>query len=175
MERVIRMFTDKEISNILDDITIIIDTREKKNDHITDIFDEMKVHYRPEKMDSGDYTFELPNYPELGLDGSIVVERKNSLDEISQNFTKHRDRFQREFQRFEDESVHILIENATWKKLLKGSYRSKLPPKSFVASLITWSIRYDSNVWMVTKAESAVVIYNLIYYGLRERLKDYDS
>lgn len=164
--------TDNQISKILNDIEIIIDTREKKNSHITNALDEIGVKYVHEKLDSGDYSFRLPNNSGLKLDKSILIERKNSLDEIAQNFTKHRERFTNEFERVGDSKMHILIEGATWLKLVRGSYRSKLPPKSFMASLMTWNVRYDTNIWMCNKSEAPVLIYNIIYYGLREKLKN---
>lgn len=165
--------TDKEIAQILNDIVIVCDTREKKNDHIVDYMYNNGIKVKHESLTSGDYSFILPNHPELGLDKSILIERKNSLDEISQNFTKNRKRFVNEFERIdESQTIHLIIETATWKKLLNGSYRSKLEPKSLLASILTWNVRYDTNVWFCNKPESGVLIHNIIYYGLREKLKN---
>ena len=164
--------TDKEMQSILDDIVVIVDTREKKNDHILEYFKENGINYVVKKLDTADYSIELPNHPELNLDRKFLVEKKNSLDEISGNFTKGRDRFAREFERVVDENIHLVIENATWKKLLNGSYRSKFPPKSFMASLLTFSIRYNIKVWFCTPKESPTVIYNILRYELFEYLKN---
>lgn len=163
--------TDKLISEILKDMTILVDTREQKNQHILDFFDKIGAKYRVEKLETADYTIVLPNYPEINIDRQILVEKKNSLDEIAGNFTKDRDRFTREFDRVTSEKIHLVIEQATWKKLLKGSYRSKFPPKSFMASIMTFNVRYDCPVWFVGIEESPVVIYNILYYGLYEHLK----
>ena len=110
------------------------------------------------EVDSGDYSFILPNYSELNLDKKILIERKGSLDELAGNFTKGRKRFQREFERLEsDQKMHLLLENFTWRKLLNDSYRSKFSPNAYKASLITWSIRYDFKVWNVVKKDSEVL------------------
>lgn len=162
--------TDSELGKALDSIIIIVDTREKKNKHILDYFDKYKIPYKIAKVDSGDYTYVMDS--KYQLDGKVCVERKNSWDEISQNFTKNRARFINEFERAGDTKIHIVIENASWLTLFRGSYRSKLPPKSFIASLFTWNARYNSPIWLVSKNESPVVIYNVIKYGVRELLKN---
>lgn len=168
--------TDKEISNILKDITIICDTREKNNNHILTYFKEQNLPYIIQKLDTADYSFFLPNYKTLGLDKLAIIEKKNSLDEIAGNFTKDRERFVREFERVTpQEHIHLVIENATWKKLLNGTYRSQLGSQAFVANLLTWNIRYNCPIWFTTPAESPMLIYNLIRYELFEKLKQMRS
>lgn len=165
--------TDKQMALILADMVVLTDSREQRNEHIIEYLDNNNIKHQTEKLDSGDYSFILPNYPELNLDKLVIIEKKNSLDEISQNFTKGRDRFTREFERVpEGTNIHLVIENTTWKKLINGSYRSKLPPNSFMASLLSFSIRYDIKTWFVGKDESAVLIYKILYYELFERLKN---
>lgn len=166
------MLTDKQIHNILEDMVIIYDTRERKNDHILKYFDDNGIKYRRDTMTTADMTFELPHYPELGLDRQFLIERKASLDEIAGNFTKDRARFQREFERITTEHLHLVIENATFKKMFNESYRSKLPSKSFLASLLTWSIRYNFKVWYTTPPETGRLVYYILYYELMENLKN---
>lgn len=163
--------SDKEIASILSNITVLVDTREQKNEHLIEYFKENKIPYQIEKLETADYTFILPNFPELGMDKKILVEKKNSLDEISGNFAKDRERFTREFERITDEKIHLVIENATWKKLMGHSYRSMLSPRSFLASLLTWNIRYNCPIWFVGKEESPMLIYHIMYYELFEFLK----
>ncbi len=164
--------TDGEMTKILADITILIDTREQKNEHIISYLKENNIPYKLEKLETADYTFILPKYPQLGLDRKFIVEKKNSLDEIVGNFTKDRERFTREFERVGDCKIHLVIENATWKRLLNGTYRSQMPAKSFMASLLTFSIRYCCPVWFVGVDESPVLIYNILKYELLEHLKE---
>lgn len=158
-------------TKVLNDITIIIDSREKKNDHIKSWLDENKIPYIVEKLDSGDYSFLLKNYPELDLDRRFLIEKKNSLDELVGNFTKDRDRFHREFERLgEFDKMHLVVENGTFKKMLSGSYRSSFSPKAYLASLLTFAIRYDINVWFTTPSETGQIIYSILYYELYEYL-----
>jgi len=163
--------TDNMCSKILNDMTLICDTREIKNQHIIKYLEENNIKYKIEKLDTADYTFILPNYPEIKADKKFLVEKKNSLDEIAGNFTKDRARFQREFERIGDSKMHLVIENASWKKLLAGTYRSQLSSKSFMASLLSWSMRYNVPVWFTGVAESPTLIYNILYYELYEYLK----
>ena len=163
--------TDRELNDIIDDMVVIVDTREQKNGHLLKYFDDNGIKWVCKKLDTADYSFELPNYKHLGLDRKILVEKKNSLDEITGNFTTSRDRFQREFERITDEHLHLVIENTTWKKVVNGSYRSKMHPNSLIASLLSWSVRYGFKVWFVGKDESPMLIYNLLKYELVEALK----
>lgn len=165
------ILTDKQLDNILNDMTVIIDSREKKNDHLLKYFNDNGIKWVCKKLDTADYSFELPNHKHLGFDRKFLVEKKNSLNEITGNFTSGRERFQREFERVEDEHLHLVIENATWKKVVNGSYRSKMHPNSLIASLLSWSIRYDFKVWFVGKDESPMLIYNILRYELVEALK----
>ena len=165
--------TDRKIGEILEDMIVIVDTREKKNEHILRYLSGEGIKWKKEKLDSGDYSFILPNYPELDVDKKFIIEKKNSLSEIAGNFTSGRERFAREFERLEeDQQIHIVIEGATWKKVFNGSYRSQLPPKSMRASLLTFSIRYDCPIWFVGKDELPEFMYYLLRYELLEFLKD---
>lgn len=162
--------TDGEKAKIIDDMVVVVDTREKKNENILTFLEENGIVYVVRKLDTADYSAEFPNYPEFNE--RVLVEKKNSLDEICSNFTKHRDRFKREFERVGDREIHLVMENATWKKLLNGKYRSKLHPNALMASILTWSIRYNTKMWFTTKDETGEVIYNIIKYGYREILKN---
>jgi len=165
------IITDKVIASAIKDIVILTDSREQKNKHILEYFNDKEIPHRIEKLDTADYTFILPNYSMLNLDRSVLVEKKNSLDEIANNFTKDRVRFVAEFERIEKEKIHLLIENASWKKVVSGSYRSKIPPQSMLASLLTWNMRYSCPIWFSSPAESGMLIYNIIKYELMEELK----
>lgn len=167
--------TDKEKSKILDDMVIICDSREQKNQHILEYLKTNNIPYIIDKLDTADYTFILPSYPELNLDKHFLVERKNSLSELAGNFTKGRDRFKREFERAESNKIHLVVETATFRKLFNGSYRSKFNPKSYLASLLTWNIRYDCPVWFAETKESPTLIYAILFYELKEFLNNFEK
>ena len=163
--------TDTQMNNVIKDMIIIRDTRERKNDHVVDFLNRNGIPHLEEKLQTADYTFILPNNPELSLDRKFLVERKGSLNEIVGNLTKDRARFIREFERVKDEHLHLVLETATWKKILNGSYRSEFNPNSFMASLLTLNVRYNCPIWFCNTEESPLLIYNILKYELLEHLK----
>lgn len=165
--------TNGQKMKVLQDITIITDTREKKNQHILDYLSSNNIPYTVEKLTSGDYSFYLPNYSHLNLDKSVIVERKNSLSELAGNFTSGRERFAREFERADGgQAIHLVVETATFKKLFNGTYRSSFTPNAFIASLLTWCIRYNIKCWFAETKESPELIYKIMYYELNEKLNN---
>ena len=167
-----KKFNKTEIDNILSDIHIIVDSRENKWYHIRDYFNKKKIPYTVEKLDVGDYSFVLPNYPQLDLDKKFIIERKGSLSELAGNFTKGRSRFKREFERLEDwQKIHMVVETATWRKLFNGTYHSKFHPNSYKASVFTWNIRYNCPIWFCEKKESPEIIHKILHYEVSEYLK----
>ena len=174
-----RKYSDKELDKILskENIVILVDSREKANKHILDVFDKEGIQYRVTTLESGDYTFELKAIPELDIPHTmdfrqdIMIERKNSLDEISGNFTRGRERFNDEFGRAWAAKKYLLIENGSYEKILNHDYRTEYNPTSFFASLLSFDARYDLHTLFSTKEKSAILIYNLCKYALREILK----
>ena len=166
-----KKLTDNEISEIINNMVILVDTREQKNQHIINYLEQSVIPYEIMKLDTADYTFKLPNYKHLGLDNHFLVERKGSLDELAGNFTRDRERLTREFERIGDRKIHMVLETFTWKKLLNGSYQSQLNPKSYMASIMTFCIRYNVPMWFAEKSESPIIIYGLLKYELMEYLK----
>lgn len=82
---------------------IIIDSREKKCDHIKAWFDKNGVEYEVEKLDVGD--FMLPYNP------NISVDRKQNLSELSRNLTNKEDhsRFWKEVRRAKKQGTRLYI------------------------------------------------------------------
>lgn len=167
--------TDTEQSKIIGDMVLVCDNREQKNQHILKWLNDNNIPYKIDKLETADYTFYLPNYPELDMDNKFLVERKGSLNEIVGNLTKDRPRFMREFERVrQDQQIHIVAEGASWKKIMNGTYRSDFSPASFMASLLTINMRYSCPIWFCTPEESGALIYNILKYELREQLKNMD-
>lgn len=155
-------------------ITIIIDTREKKNDHIIKVLNQMKIKYISKKLDIGDYAFKY-NYYDSNEISKCIIERKNSLDELSQNFTKNRARFKREFDKLsEDNCIHLVIENNTLDDLIKGNYSSNISRNSFIASLLSFEYRYNIKVHFISGKYTAFLIARLFYsyyYASKKRIE----
>lgn len=174
-----RKYSDKELNKILskENIVILVDSREKANKHILDVFDAEGIQYRVTTLESGDYTFELKAIPELDIPHTmdfrqdVMIERKNSLDEISGNFTRGRERFNDEFGRAWAIKKYLLIEDGSYEKILNHEYKSEYNPSSFFASLLSFDARYNLHICFASKKTSAILIYNICKYALREILK----
>lgn len=165
----VRHWTDKELAEELSKLTIICDTREQDR-HVSEYFDKHNIPYITRKLDTGDYSCQLG--PDHTFEREICVERKHNLDEICGNFTTERERFEREFLRAKayGTKVHLIIENASWSDIFLGNYRSKLPSKSLVGSILSWMVRFNVSVTFCKPSETARIIYGLFYYHVRERL-----
>ena len=71
--------------------------------------------------------------------------------------------------------MYIVVENADWRKILGGKYRSRFNAKSLTASLLVWCARYNTVPVFCTEYEAPDLIYNILYYELREHLKNYEK
>ena len=84
-------------------LRIIIDSREKKCDHIKKWFDKHGIKYEIKKLDVGDYQ----------IDGNtaISVDRKQNLAELSKNLMNKADhsRFWKEIRRAKEQNIKLFI------------------------------------------------------------------
>ena len=110
-------YTKTELEELLDSIEILIDTREKENKHITDYLKRQGVKFKTKKLDYGDYSFMIPANKQHGIfkdiyfNEQLVIERKASLEELSNNMTHERQRFENELIRKGSCRFILLIEN----------------------------------------------------------------
>lgn len=170
-----RKYTEKEIKEKLSEMTVIVDSRENQNKHFIDYFEKKKIPYIIRKLDCGDYSAQINEGGQtFTLENEIVIEKKNSLDEIAGNFTVDRERFEREFLRAKAKGtkIFLLVENASYELIYAHAYRSKLLPKSFIASLLSWQARYGITVVFCEKTESPELIYGILYYAVKEALEN---
>lgn len=160
--------TEAQIKERLGELTIIADTREQQT-HVMDYFDKQKIPYKRRALDVGDYSAMLGS---LSFERDVVCERKHSLDELCQNMTHDRQRFEREFLRAKayGTKVVLIIENATWTDIFLGNYRSKTSPKSLLGSLLSWMVRFNITVTFCKPEETARIIYGIFYYHAKEKL-----
>lgn len=169
-------YTEKEISELLKSIVVIVDSREKVNTHVTSWLDKKGIQYKIKKLDYGDYSFMLPKNKVLNIDrdmhfgSEFVIERKGSLDEMAGNFTKSRDRIKTEFSQYKGRMI-LLIEGASYNDILKQKYRSKYNAKSFIGTLHSFYHEYDLPFVFISKECSGMYIYLMMYYFLRDLLK----
>lgn len=164
----IKHWTDAELKAELKKLTIICDTREQDR-HCQEWFEANNIPCKVRKLDTGDYSAQLGD---MTMERSVAIERKRSLDELCGNMTTDRDRFEREFLRAKAHGLHIflIIENATWGDIFLGNYRSKLPSKSLVASILSWIARFDVTLLFCRPEETPRIIYGILYYSTREEL-----
>lgn len=165
-----KFLTDKEIKEKLKTFEIIVDTREHEEKAIIQHFADKKIPTISRALSIGDYSIQLDG---ITYESDIAFECKMSLDELSNNFTAERERFEREFLRAKANGtkVFLLIENGSWDKIKKHEYRSKLEPKAFMGSLLQWGARYNITVMFCESSQSAELIYSTFYYWLKNKLE----
>ena len=139
---------------------IMCDTREQKNSHITNWFEEHGIQVVRSKLYVGDYT--------LATDQRICVDRKAGLSEVYSNIVHEHTRFRDELLRaesvgitlvvlIEEERISKLIDVAGWRnpryaKWLHGDRRSKPPVSSEILFRMMWTMEENYHVrWKFAK------------------------
>lgn len=165
-----RYYTELEIKSLLKQLTIICDSREQVNGHVTGYFEKNKVAHTTRKLDTGDYSAMIGD---MTLEHDVVIEKKNSIDEIAGNFTADRARFEAEFLRAKANGIKmfLLIEDCSWSSILAHDYCSKTLPKSLIASMLSWQIRFNITVVFCKPSETGQIIHGILHYAAREALK----
>ena len=170
-------YTDKEIEEIIKSMVILVDTREKKMDHITEYFDKAKIPYKKKALPYGDYSFLVPQNESLSIPrdlvfyNDIVIERKGSLEELSGNLTKERDRLEKELALAPKNKV-LIIENANYSDVVNGNYKTEYNNKSYWASLHSLWHRYNIPMFFLPDHNyTGFFIRGYFCYYLRSLLK----
>ena len=180
--------------NIKDcDVKVIIDSREKVFNHITNIWEEKGIEYhifkKEDSMKVGDYSIAIktPTGEVIVFRDKIVIERKSDLSELVGNFTGAKDeegnsRIVREFIRAKEKGIKVLLlieDLQGYNKAINGYLRedkpSKKNPKAFIAMLFTYQARYNFDIVFIDKKNSASYIYNYLYYQAREYLRNIEG
>lgn len=166
-----QLCSKKDLDEMLKTLTIICDTREQVNANVTEYFVSHKIPHESRKLDVGDYSATIGGNTTMEYD--VVCERKANIDELCSNMTADRDRFEREFLRAKayGVKVYLIIENCSWSDILLHNYRSKLSPKSLMATLLSWQVRFNVSVIFCKPQETGQIIYYTLYYTAREALK----
>ena len=171
-------YTDSEEKELLQSIVILVDTREKVNNHITDYFDKHNIPYKKKALPQGDYSFYLPKNEKLAIardtyfHDEIFVERKANLEELSNNLSTERARFEEELSIAKAKRKYLLIESAKYSDVVNGNYDTKYNKKSFLGSLHSFNHKYNLEiVFMPEKEYSPIFIYGVMQYFLRHLIK----
>lgn len=158
-------------------MVILHDTREQENTHITDYFDKKGIAHKKKALKYGDYSFyitanEALSIPrDLYFDTECVIERKGSLEELSGNLTKDRDRLEKEFSLCRAKKI-LMIENANYADVVNGNYDTQYNKKSYWASLHSFWWKYDLPPFFVPDNKySGIFIRGCFEYYLKNYLK----
>ena len=169
-----------QIKDILSTFEVLIDSREHDTPEFRRRCEALEVPWSRAKLNYGDYTYNI-TFPdgsklydtEKPIDPFCSIERKESLTELSGNFTKNRDRFRREFERAEDKGarIYLICENGSWESVINGRYRTRFNPNAYMASLVAYAVRFNANL-IFCKAETVPrLIREILYRDLKERLE----
>ena len=170
-----------EIEDCLRSMVVMVDTREQDTKRARERYSRFPCAYVRQALAYGDYAynFVLPDGKHFiehsghEVAAPLVIERKMDLDELAGCFTRSRKRFEAEFIRAKEKGarIYLLVENASWEKLLAGKYRSQYNPAAFLASILAWENRYDLHLILCKEESSPALIYEILKRDLKERLE----
>lgn len=170
-------FTETEQKKILKSMTILVDSREKVNDHIISFFDSKKIPWTTTKLDHGDYSFFVPMDEDLRIPKDlyftnlICIERKNNLDEVGANFSEDRAGVKKKFSQLPKKSIFV-IENANYMDIINHNYKCQYAPQSYIGTIHSiWNEFGIPIIFMPDQKYTAYFIYNYFYYYLRGIIK----
>ena len=168
-------WTEAEIKQILSTLTIIVDTREQKNQHILDYLRKKEIPYIIRTMKTGDYSAMIPRNDELGITRDLflpaLLERKNGVDELVESI-KDRSRFENELIRASKHPFVLIVEDLEgYNKILNGNYRSQYKPESLLGSLKTFEARYNFTTVFLAPVTTGNYVYHHFLYYARELLR----
>lgn len=160
-----------EVNAALESMVCLVDTREQDTPRLRDRLREMNCQWERRKLNFGDYSVCCDV---LDLSDQIAVERKMSIDELCNCYCKDRKRFEREFERARQAGakIYLLIEDSSWEDAYAGEYRSRMSPKSLVASIQAWLARYNCQIIFCKSKTTGRLIHDILYRELKERLEE---
>ena len=170
-------FYVEEIKKLTKQMVILVDSREKRNEHILSYFDKQGIAYKKEKLEYGDYSFMIPATAageDIFFHRDIAIERKASLEELSGNLAQERERFEKEFLKAGNDGckIYLMIESpGGYSDIIGHRYRTEFTPAAYMASLKTWESRFGCNVQFIDNQYSGYYIYSTFSYFAREKLK----
>lgn len=166
--------TIPEIDSALDTLTVLVDTREQDTPLFRKRMRAVGFPTKRQKLNFGDYSCSvMADGAEIDLSASFAIERKMSLDELAQCYTRGRKRFEREFELAKQSGakVYLLVEGATWEGAYNGLYRTQMHPHSLIASMTAWLARYDCQILMCKAETTPSLIHDICYREAKERLE----
>jgi ERCC4-type nuclease len=148
-------------------INIIVDTREKvdKNLHVTNHFDKIGVKWFRSKLICGDY--------QNPLNPTIVIDRKQSLQEVASNVCQDHERFIRECELakelgyrmivlVEEPGMTNLVDVCSWFNWRKRKNPRAVSGKTLYKIMKTISEKYNVEWEFTTKSKCGERIVELL-------------
>jgi ERCC4-type nuclease len=112
------------------------------------------------------------DYSVQGLENSFAVERKSIDDLVSCCLSSNRDRFEHELHRLRGYRFKRLLVVGTREDIAAGLYHSRIAPKSVLATLAAFEVRYDLPVVFIETTEPAALqVERWAFYFSREAMK----
>lgn len=148
---------------------VAVDQQEKVNYWILDYFRNNKIPFKIQHLKAGDYGFSLNGKPQ-----KIIIERKNSLNELSGNLSTEtkRNRFYIEFDKLEKCEKVLLIENDSIDNLISGTYGTGFNINSYIANLILLLKRKNIQLFFINRYNMGFWILKLFYYHYYQNKKE---
>ena len=125
---------------------IIVDSREKKWEHIRNYFEQSNIPYKDRiKLDVGDYF--NPDYP------YVVVDRKCGLQEVCNNLSRGKEnyhRFLKECRRAHERRMKLIV-------LIEGTKMKKLD------EVINWHSQFSTHTgsWLLHEMQHLSTMYRV--------------
>lgn len=139
--------------------TIVVDSREKNA-----IQFPPNVKTVVKGLYSGDYSA-------LGLEHLISIEKKD-IDDLCGSLTTGRERFERELHRLRGFRFKRLLIIGHRSDIIAGNYRSRATPKSILASLCAFEVRYDIPVVFANEKVASELVIRWCFWFSREITKN---
>ena len=139
----------------MEDIIVLIDSREQKKWEFPDAATEIKA------LKTGDYSI-------LGLEDKICLERKSLADmlgtlSLSKGNKPHFDRFKRELIRMKDIPHKYIIIESSPIRIWKGTRYSNMHPSTILSLLASISVEFDVHiVFAETKSQAQYYAYKIL-------------
>lgn len=169
--------TPFELEKTLSNIKVTVDTREQATTALADRLSNIGFEYERKKLNFGDYscTVSLPNGTEVDFSDKIAIERKMNIDELATCFTSQRKRFTAEFERAKEAGakIYLLVENASFEKIIAEKYRSKVNHNALLASIFAFLVRYNCQIVFCKLETSGRIIREILYREVKEYLQNF--
>lgn len=165
----------------LDNMEILVDTREQPTERSKRRYKSFGVPYRRATLSFGDYTYTttINDVPMYGSEKPIIprfcaIERKMDVDELAQCMTRSRDRFKAEFERAKATGarIYLVVENGSWEQIRAGAYQTRVKPHVLIASCMAFMVRYNAQIIFCREETTGSLIKDILYRDLKERLEN---